>query len=602
MSAVTDGHRSASPPAATPRAPSWRGAAVAAALAVAVLLAYGEVRGHGFVNIDDQQYVYANPVVARGLTLEGVAWAFTTTRRGATGTRSPGSRTCSTCELFGLDAGAHHLVERRAARSLNACCSSSLLAAADRRRSGASALVGGALRAAPAARRVGGLDLRAQGRPLDRVPPAGAPRLRGVRAWKPLALSLSKGEPSRSPYLVVVALFALGLMAKPMLVTFPALLLLLDAWPLRRLRDAEGLARPARATRRSSSRRLPLLALSAVSVVDHLRRAGGRRSRLGRRADLPAVSASRTRSRRTLRYLELTFWPSGLAVFYPHPVTVHGSVSRPARRRGAVLVVAVTRRGAPRARARPHVLWGWLWYLGTLVPVIGLVQVGSQAMADRYTYVPLIGVFVSLVWGAGELVERLRVPRVASAVAAVGVIIAAGAVTHRQVSVWRDSIALHSHAVRVTEANWKSLTGLSDALSDAGRFDEAIRAGEQAVRIHPAAHEAWASLGATYGRMGRHADAVRCLRQSLTLRDDSAAVWYNLGTAYGMLGDAPRAADCFVAALRLDPDDARTWANLGIARLSAGDLPRAVEALDALRRLDPQRAAELKVLIERAGG
>ena len=140
-------------------------------------------------------------------------------------------------------------------------------------------------------------------------------------------------------------------------------------------------------------------------------------------------------------------------------------------------------------------------------------------------------------------------------------------------SVWRDSISLHSHAVRVTEANWKSLSGLSDALSDAGRYDEAIRAGEQAVQIHPAAHEAWASLGATYGRMGRHAEAVRCFRQSLTLRDDSAS---RLVQPRHRLRDARgRGARGGLLRRRLAPRPRRRAdvGNLGIARLSAGDLP-----------------------------
>jgi tetratricopeptide (TPR) repeat protein len=389
-------------------------------------------------------------------------------------------------------------------------------------------------------------------------------------------------------------------MAKPMLVTFPALLLLLDAWPLRRLEGADGAASRT-GIGALVLEKLPLVALSTASVAITFvaQRAGGAVS------DVAQISVGQRVANAFatyLRYLELTIWPSGLAVFYPHPATVQGSVPLLRAVAGAALVVGGTVL-ALRARAkRPWVLWGWLWYLGTLVPVIGLVQVGAQAMADRYTYVPLVGVFVVVAWTAAELVERLRVPRVASALAAAVIVVAAAAATHRQVSVWRDSVSLHSHAVRVTESNWKSLTGLSDALSDAGRYDEAIRAGEQAVRIYPSAAEAWASLGATYGRTGRHAEAVRCFRQSLTLRDDSAAVWYNLGTAFGMLGDAARAADCFVAALRLNPDDARAWANLGIARLSAGDLPRAAEALDALRRLDPQRAAELKALIERAGG
>jgi tetratricopeptide (TPR) repeat protein len=262
---------------------------------------------------------------------------------------------------------------------------------------------------------------------------------------------------------------------------------------------------------------------------------------------------------------------------------------------GSALAIAAFSAWAFRERTRrPCILWGWLWYLGTLVPVIGLVQVGGQAMADRYTYIPLIGCFVAIVWGVSEQAERWRVPPWAVAAVGGAVIVALAAVAWKQAGYWRDSVTLHERALTVTERNWKAWQGLCSANLDLNRYDEAIPACLEAIQILPTFPEAWQTLGVVYASKGEPGAAIPYFRRALELRPEYFNALLNLGSALGNLGDYPQAVSYFREALRLRPDSADAWAYLGLALLRTGDRPGALDAYERLQQIDPARAESLR--------
>jgi tetratricopeptide (TPR) repeat protein len=295
-----------------------------------------------------------------------------------------------------------------------------------------------------------------------------------------------------------------------------------------------------------------------------------------------------------VRYPMQALWPASLASFYPHPGTLRPDVALLPFAAAAVALAAVTAWVVRDRVRRPWLAWGWFWYVGTLVPVIGFVQVGGQAMGDRYTYVPLIGLLVAGVWGLAELAGTWRVPRAAVALSASAAIAACAAVSWRQVGFWRDSVTLHQRSLAVTERNWKAWQGLCDALLDLGRLPEAVPACEAAIRILPTFPEAWQTLGVVRARMGDPAAAIPFFRRALQLRPDYFNALHNLGSALGNQGDYAQAAASFQAALRIRPDDAETWSYLALALLRQGDRQGALAALDRLRTLDPGKAEALR--------
>jgi tetratricopeptide (TPR) repeat protein len=408
-------------------------------------------------------------------------------------------------------------------------------------------------------------------------------------------------RPGLLRYLPVAALLALGLMAKPMLVTLPFTLLLLDWWPLGRLgTEAEQRGFAPASPSRLVLEKVPMLLLAAASsVVTYLAQAGGGAVVQG------LVVAPWQRVANALvsyaGYLAKTIWPARLAALYPHPAIAGGVVPAWQVAGSALLLAAVSLLAFRLRRSRPYLLWGWCWYLGTLVPVIGLVQVGAQAMADRYTYVPLIGILVAAVWWVDDLLEERRAVPWVAAVLGGAAVLACALASSRQVAHWRDSISLHRHAVEVTDRNWLALRALGDAYTGAGRYPEAIAAHRQAIEILPGLAEAWHGLGVAYGQLGRHREAIGHFAEALRLNPAYATAWNNLGSAHRNLGEYPEAVQCYRRALALRPDDARAWANLGTVSLLLGDAAQAAESLRRLQALDPARAARLQRQMEEAG-
>jgi len=444
--------------------------------------AFYRVLGGEFLRYDDDVYITLNPFVKAGLSRVGLIWAFATGYNANWHPLTWVSHMLDV-EVFGMNAGGHHLT------NLILHLANTMLLFLVLRR-----MTGFVWRSAFVAALFGV-------HPLHVESVAWIAERKDVLStlfWLLTIWAYARyaENPTWTRYLPVVLFFGLGLMAKPMLVTLPFVLLLLDYWPLNRL-SFGGKGERTVPVYDLFLEKVPLFAMTALSCLITFRaqQMGGA---VGLLEKLPfAVRAGNALVAYTT-YIGKMFWPKNLAVFYPHPgadLPVWQAVVA-----GLALVsitILVIRAGKPR----PYLSVGWLWYLGTLVPVIGLVQVGAQAMADRYTYVPMIGLFIMLAWGLPGLGgKRLAVP-------ATLVVCALIAVTWRQVGYWRDSISLFRHAISVTEKNAVMHANLGLALRDRGRTDEAIREYREAIRIDPEFAQAHNNLAVALYFKGDYAEA-----------------------------------------------------------------------------------------------
>jgi hypothetical protein len=500
-----------------------KGWVLAGALLIGTLLPYAQVAGHAFLFFDDDRYVTDNPVVRSGLSCGGIAWAFTTLEVSNWHPLTWLAHMLDV-QLFGLDAGSHHLVNA-GFHALNAAL-----------------LFLALLAMTAAARRSAFVAALFAVHPLHVESVAWISERKDVLStFFGLLMLLAYVRHARRPglgrYALIVLSLAASLLAKPMWVTAPFLLLLLDAWPLRRItglaldQDPATPTFPPRKLRSILAEKLPLLALSIASSAMTViaQQHGGSIQTLenldfAERASNAVVSYA--------RYLGKTFWPSGLSAFYPLP-REDAEVWPVAA--ASVLLLVLTALVVARARRAPWLAVGWFWFFGTLVPVIGLVQVGDQAMADRYTYLPIIGVFVALTWEVGALLERTRSCRLAVGIAAVVVGVLALA-TWRQTSYWRDQETLFRHAVAVAPDNGRAHLILCQALGQQGRYaDAALEAGE-ATRLDPDNPRAHKNLGFMLYRLGRLDEAIAALRHAIDLQPDYAEAHGILAIAYGKKG------------------------------------------------------------------
>jgi tetratricopeptide (TPR) repeat protein len=411
--------------------------------------------------------------------------------------------------------------------------------------------------------------------------------------------------PAFAWYLLSLGCFALGLMSKPMLVTLPFVLLLLDFWPLRRMQRADGgrqnqaslvTHRISRLRRQSSIangqspilllvlEKVPFLLLAAASsvVTFVVQRKGGAVSTslsFGARVANAVVSY--------MRYIGKMLWPRHLSVLYPHPG--HWPAWEVAA--AAVLLLAISAAVILLARRRPYLAVGWLWFCGTLVPVIGLVQVGIQSMADRYTYLPLIGLFIMLVWGIAELIPEW--PWRAEVLAAVGVLslAACALLTERQVQIWRDSASLFGHAVRVTRDNYLAYNNLGFYFSGLGKTAEAMENYRMSLKINPAYEDALNNVGYALAGQKKYSEAIPLYEAALRIRPNHAEVHNNLGNALSETGEIDEAIEHYLIALKQNPDHAEAHNNLGIALAMKGKLDEAIVHFQAAIRSKPNYAS-----------
>jgi tetratricopeptide (TPR) repeat protein len=580
--AKTDQKRKATSPDASKQTTDLRDLAIYAVLLLATLAVYSQVRTYDFINLDDPDYITANPHVRAGLTSEGLVWAFTTDRDGNWFPLTWLSHMAS-WQLFGPRAGLHHLVNV----TLHALSTLLLFALLKRmtRSRWRGAFVAGLFALHP-------LHVESVAWVTERKDV-----LCGLFWFLTLwGYARYVERPKLGRYLVVIVLFCLGLMSKPMIVTLPFVLLLLDVWPFRRIAlpgpEAAGApkhkARPkpdAKPFRPVLLEKVPLFALSACSSVATyiVQQRGGAVQSL---EWIPFSTRLGNALFSYVAYIAQMFWPVRLAVFYPYPFDLPAWKAVGA---GLALVV-VSVFALRKVRHLPYFAVGWFWYLGTLVPVIGLVQVGMQSRADRYTYVPLIGIFLLLTWGVADLFQRW--PKAEPALAAVpaAACLACLVITFHQIQSWKNSASLFGHALQVTANNYMGYYGMGGVLRDEGRLDEAITAYREAISLFPNYGGAHSSLGGVYLKQGRLDEAVAELTEAIRLDPKSPEDRISLGIALNKLGKDRDAIDQMLEAIQLEPDSANAHYNLGRLYAATGQIDDAVVQFASAVRLEPESA------------
>ena len=550
-------------------------------LATVTAAVYWPVHNQGFLWLDDPGYVTDNPHVLKGISWEGIVWAFTSSHAHNWHPLTWVSHMAD-CQLFGTNAGGHHVV--------NVGChvlNSLLLFLFLTNTTGAvwrSAFVAGLF----------------AWHPLHVESVAWVAERKDVLStfWGLLTLwayaRYTAGSKVRSPksrvfYGLALVLFAFGLMSKPMLVTWPFVLLLLDVWPLRRVQIA-AFGAQIQTLKPLVWEKLPFFALSAISCVLTMI---AQRDSVASLNSLPLWSRVANAIVSYVRYLAKTVWPANLAIFYPHPEnTFSGSGPWPGWQiiGAATLLVAMCAIAVRALRTRPYVTVGWFWYLGTLLPAIGLVQVGEQAMADRYTYVPLIGIFIVIIWSLVELAGTSRSRRLAVAITAVATLVVCAAATRIQLRYWRDSRTLFQHAVRATSGSYVAFHALGTLALLAGETDEAIAQYRLAVQINPRNGDARNNLGFALARAGRQEEAIATYQTALQIDPAFGKARNNLGVALVSVGRTDEAVRQFLEALKGNPRDAATHNNLGRVLVLQGKIDDAITHYQAALAIDPQFA------------
>lgn len=494
------------------------------ALAAAVLAVFWQVQGHEFIRYDDYEYVVENPHVRNGLTLQNVVWAFSTPYASNWHPLTFLSHMLD-CELYGLNPAGHHL-NSLLIHLLNTLLLFLILARAT-----------GALWRSAFVAALFGLH------PLHVESVAWVAERKDVLSTFFWILTVhfyiryTEG-PGAVPYMISLLFFSLGLMSKPMLVTLPFVLLLMDYWPLERFRFKEpgeerGLSNGSEEKDakihvgpiRLLLEKTPFLMLAASSsVVTFLvqEKWGAVHSLIPLKTRIANALFS------YVHYLIKALWPGDLAFFYPHP----GNTLPMIQVLGAgILLAGLTLLALCNFRRIPYLIVGWFWYLGTLFPVIGLIQAGPQAMADRYTYMPLIGVFLIVTWGAYGIAERHIRLRPILLLSAAVCLSALSVSSWFQVRHWKDSRSLFEHALAVTASNFLAHNNLGNVLAREGRTEEAVRHFSEAIRIQPGNAAAHNNFGNALLDMGKHREALFHYREALRLRPDFREARLNLQRA-----------------------------------------------------------------------
>jgi tetratricopeptide (TPR) repeat protein len=531
------------------------------ALVLLVLAVHGRVVANDFVDFDDPGYVTQNFQVLQGLSWSGMRWAISTHAEANWHPLTWLSHMLDV-ELFDLASAGHH------ATSLLLHAANAWLLFQLLRRWTASE---GAAFCAAALLGTHPLHVESVAWISERKDVlSGFFFLASLSAYTAYA---QRGGIAR--YLGSLLLFALGLCSKPMVVTLPCVLLLLDWWPLRRAMSAK-----------LALEKLPFFLLSAASCLVTLlvqRSAGavsaGGDFALGARVENALVSYA--------RYLGKIFWPSGLSAFYPHRAAMgeqpwSGGVLVAC----AVLLVAITIACLGLCKRRAHATVGWLWFLGTLVPAIGLVQVGLQSMADRYAYIPSIGIY----WTVVLLAREAPVARRTLLALFAAVLVACSALTWRQIGFWKDSATLARRALAVTQDNWMAHQILGMVHLREGDLEQASRQFEAALAIFPGTAIAHNNLGTLKSQAGAKAEALAHFREALRIDPSFAEAHNNIASLLGEIGNAEEAEEHFRRALEIEPNHAEAHNNYAALLGNLGRVEEAIEHLEAVLRIDPLHA------------
>jgi protein O-mannosyl-transferase len=605
--------RAANPVRARPGLPAWL---LAGWLVLGTMVLYWPAMRCDFVNYDDGVNLTANEHVQNGLSWEGIKWAFLNPLHVLWQPLTALSH-MAVCQVCGLNPWGHHL----ASVVLHAFNVALVFALLQR-------MTGAAWRSLWVAALFSLHPLRVEsvawvserrdvlstflGLLALMAYACYAEKSRFSNQWSVIS-SQSSGMPAADHgprttdnrslipdhrslfYLLSLFLLALGLMSKPTLVTWPCVMLLLDYWPLRRNAECGMRNAGSGAVDTGQGRAFPwtklvwekapffVLAVAASIVTFMVQQrtgalAGGKDLPLGARVGNALISYC--------RYLEKVFWPKDLAVFYPHPG--HWPLARVLLAGGLILGLSVL--VWVQRRRYSYLLVGWLWYCGTLVPVSQVVQTGSQAMADRWTYLPSLGVLIVVVWGAYELTRRWRYQALGLSMVGGAAIVLCLALTRQQIGYWRDSEALFRHALEVTEDNYLAHNNLGLALGPKGQTDEAIRQYQEALRLKPGYADAHNNLGYALDEKGQLNEAIHELQEAIHLKPDDALPHNNLGAALCKKGQIEESIRQYQEALRLKPNYANARNGLGAALARKGQLDEAIRQFREAIRLKPDHA------------
>ena len=544
-------------------------------LVTATIISYGRIYRNDFVDYDDTVYVTENQQVQAGLTRENVVWAFTTTK-GANWHPLTWLSHMLDCQLFETEPAGHHLT------SLVLHIINTLLLFAVFKRM--------TKRLWPSAFVAAAFALH----PLHADSVAWIAERKDVLSTLFWMLTMYgyvcyTEHKTITRYLLTLLAFALGLMAKPMLVTLPFVLLLIDYWPLKRLRTSAVIEK------------IPLFLLSVISsvVTFIIQQGGGAVESFDKFALKYRVANSFVSY---IRYIAKTFWPNRLAVFYPHlrkELPVSWTVG------AALLLVLITILVLWQLCRRRFLAVGWFWFVGTLVPVIGLVQVGAQSMADRYTYVPVIGLFIMVGWFLPDILQRRRYRNIVLVAGSVVVISAMMVCTFIQTGYWKNSYTLFSHALKVTDDNYVAHHGLGTALFKQDKFEDAIFHYQKTLEIKPAHKNAHGDIGLALLQLAKYEESIGYFREALNRNGDIQKWHSNMGAAL-YKSDKKKYLDQAIRhyrkALELDEDDAMTHNKLAIAHDQKGRIDEAVEHFSQALQLDPDSGEykkHLRIALER---
>jgi protein O-mannosyl-transferase len=555
---------------------------VSIALAVLTLTVFARTLGDGFVNYDDNSNVYENPFVTNGLTKAGMVHAFTKSENGTWDPLTTLSHMAD-CQMYGLNPAGHHLTN-----VLLHTASVILLFILLHRMTGAlwpSAFVAALFAIHPL--RVESVAWVSERK--DTL--SGLFFLLTLWAYvKYVNESKIQSPKSKVFYILTLVLFALGLLSKAMLVTLPVILLLLDYWPLKRFPNLES-KNSGVTLIRLVIEKLPLFTLSlAACVIAVIAQRDARAVQsfakvpFGLRVENAIVSVG--------WYVGRMFWPARLAVLYPYPQTGVAPVGLVL---GLTILIVISTGAILWRRTKPYILIGWLWYLIMLAPVIGMVQLGQQAHADRYTYLPEIGLYIALAWAVADLFPPWPARRMVFAACAVSAIIALSIVAVVQTSYWHDSESLWRRALACTSENAVAHYGLGLTLVEAGKPEKAVDEFQSAVGMAPDYAEARNNLGYLRFRQGRMDDAITQFQAALLIQPDYAESHNNLGLVYHAQGRLDDAIDEYLEAGRLKPDYAEAHFNLANIYNQQGHTDEATaeyeKAIELRPNLQPARQA-----------
>lgn len=562
-------------------------------LLIAVVFAvYYQTIQFDFINLDDNGYVYENNFVRGGLHLLNIGWAFTSMLMSNWHPLTWLSYMVDS-QLFGLNPGGFHFTNVLF-HAVNAVLLFILLCR----------LTGSIMKSGFVAA-------------LLALHPLHVESVAWVSERKDLLSAFfffitlylySRYTASRKPltYVLCIMTFALGLMAKPMLVTLPLILLLLDFWPCSRFRRAGGQTKGSSSFRdawRDNSahiiEKLPFFALSAISsvITIYAQQKGGAVANLD---SVPMLPRFENAFVSYVMYLFKAIWPAHLAAVYPlREIPVWEGLG------ALILIMGITFIACGKASRYPYLFVGWFWYLVSLAPVIGVVQVGNQAMADHYSYLPLTGIFVMIAWGTEAVPADWKLRKPGLLIASIAIIICLGTMAWQQASYWKDSETVFSHTLQVApENNFMAQNLLGRALLDKGRIDEAMKHFNQGLEMKPQSTEILYNIALARSREGKDQEALGPLLQALRIEPANALTNYNLGTTLLRLGKTGEAIRYLTEAIRLRPEIYEAHYNLGVVFANQGKVGEAVAQLSEALRYAPysgQTNYLLGLMLEKEG-